>query len=257
MAGIIKASIPDKLAEYIKILVYNLFFGGKTINPKSTMVESTSIKSLPTGKWVYLLIIMATISVPPEVAFALKIKPKPKPIITAPKILANRTSLAKPKISPVPKIEVNKSTKIAVETVQNYLFYFCQAFMLHKVNRYDLKGKKILEYSEKYYPADIGLRFGVTGYSDADISGVLETIVYLELLNRGYKVFVGQTGVQEIDFIAEKQDEKLYIQVAYLLNQESTIEREFGNLMAVKDNFPKIIKNQIWYLFIVEEMINQ
>ncbi|OYT13065.1 MAG: ATPase [Bacteroidetes bacterium 4572_114] len=135
----------------------------------------------------------------------------------------------------------SQRTKIAVETVQNYLFYFCQAFMLHKVNRYDLKGKKILEYSEKYYPADIGLRFGVTGYSDADISGVLETIVYLELLNRGYKVFVGQTGVQEIDFIAEKQDEKLYIQVAYLLNQESTIEREFGNLMAVKDNFPKMV----------------
>ena len=135
----------------------------------------------------------------------------------------------------------SQRTKIAVETVQNYLFYLGQAYMIHQAKRYDLKGKKILEYSEKYYPADIGLRFGVAGYTDNDISGVLETVVYLELLNRGYKVFVGQTGSQEIDFIAEKQDERLYIQVAYLLDRESTIEREFGNLLAIKDNFPKMV----------------
>ncbi len=135
----------------------------------------------------------------------------------------------------------SQRTKVAVETVQNYLFYLGQAYMVHQAKRYDLKGKKILEYSEKYYPADIGLRFGVAGYADDDISGVLEAVVYLELLNRGYKVFVGQTGTQEIDFIAEKQDERLYIQVAYLLDKESTINREFGNLMTIRDNFPKMV----------------
>ncbi len=86
-----------------------------------------------------------------------------------------------------------------------------------------------------------GLRFGIVGYTDDDISGVLENIVFIELLNRGYTVYVGQIGQLEIDFIAEKQEEKKYIQVTYLLNSEKTIEREFGNLMRVNDNFPKMV----------------
>lgn len=135
----------------------------------------------------------------------------------------------------------SQRTKVAIETVQNYLFYLSQAFMIHKVRRYDLRGKKVLEYSEKYFPTDIGLRFGVAGYAETDIPGLLEAVVYLELLYRGYKVFVGQTNADEIDFIAEKNEEKLYIQVAYLLKNESTIEREYGSLMAVKDNFPKMV----------------
>jgi predicted AAA+ superfamily ATPase len=113
--------------------------------------------------------------------------------------------------------------------------------MVHQVKRYDLKGKKILEYSEKYYPADIGLRFSTTGYSDTGISGILENIVYLELLHRGYHVYVGWSGTSEVDFIAEKQEEKLYIQVTYLLDSEKTIEREFGNLMKIDDNYPKLV----------------
>lgn len=131
--------------------------------------------------------------------------------------------------------------KISVETVQNYLHYLTQAFMIHKVRRYDIKGKRLLEYSEKYYPADPGLRFGIAGYSDADISGVLENLVFLELIRRGYTVHVGQSGKMEIDFVAEKQEEKIYIQVAYLLKDENTIEREFGNLMQIGDNFPKLV----------------
>jgi uncharacterized protein len=135
----------------------------------------------------------------------------------------------------------SQRTKISVETVQNYLFYLSQAFMIHKVRRYDLKGKKVLEYSEKYYSSDAGLRFGIVGYTDDDISGVLENIVFIDLLNRGYTVYVGQIGQLEIDFIAEKQEEKKYMQVTYLLNNEKTVEREFGNLMRVNDNFPKIV----------------
>ncbi|MEZ5196729.1 MAG: ATP-binding protein [Bacteroidales bacterium] len=135
----------------------------------------------------------------------------------------------------------SQRTKISIETVQNYLFYLSQAFMIHKVRRYDLKGKKVLEYSEKYYSADAGLRFGIVGYTDDDISGVLENIVFIDLLNRGYTVYVGQIGQLEIDFIAEKQEEKRYIQVTYLLSSEKTVEREFGNLMRVNDNFPKMV----------------
>lgn len=131
--------------------------------------------------------------------------------------------------------------KISVETVQNYLHYLTQAFMMHKVRRYDIKGKRLLEYSEKYYPADPGLRFGIAGYSDSDISGILENLVFFELIRRGYTVYVGQSGALEVDFVAEKQEEKIYIQVAYLMNDEKTIEREFGNLMQISDNFPKMV----------------
>ncbi len=135
----------------------------------------------------------------------------------------------------------SQQTRISMETVQNYLHFLSQAFMIHKVRRYDLKGKKLLEYSEKYYPADAGLRYGIIGYSDDDISGILENIVFIELLNRGYTVSVGQIGSLEIDFIAEKQEEKMYVQVAYLLNTEKAIEREFGNLERISDNFPKMV----------------
>lgn len=135
----------------------------------------------------------------------------------------------------------SQRTRISVETVQNYLHFLTQAFMIHKVRRYDLKGKKLLEYSEKYYPTDVGLRFGLTGYAESDISGILENIVFIELLNRGYTVYFGKLGALEIDFIAEKQEEKIYIQVAYLLKDEKTIEREFGNLMQINDNFPKMV----------------
>ncbi|MFO7615605.1 MAG: ATP-binding protein [Bacteroidales bacterium] len=135
----------------------------------------------------------------------------------------------------------SQRARISVETVQNYLFFLTQAFMIHKVRRYDLKGKKLLEYSEKYYPADIGLRFGLAGYSESDISGLLESIVFIELLQRGYTVYVGQSGSYEIDFIAEKQEKRIYIQVAYLLGNEKTIEREFGNLERIGDSFPKMV----------------
>lgn len=136
-----------------------------------------------------------------------------------------------------------KSQKISVgvETVQNYLSYLCSTFALHKVQRYDIKGKRLLELHEKYYLGDLGLRHALLGYHEAGIAGMLENLVFLELKRRGYKVFIGKYGTREIDFIATTADNKIYIQVCYLLASEQTIEREFSPLLAIRDNYPKYV----------------
>jgi len=135
----------------------------------------------------------------------------------------------------------SQRTPISVETVQNYLHFLTQAYMIHRVRRYDLKGKRYLEYFEKFYPADVGLRFGITGYNDENISGILENIVYLALIQQGNVVSTGQMGSNEVDFIATFNNRKSYIQVAYLLADEKTVEREFGNLERIHDNWPKMV----------------
>ena len=134
-----------------------------------------------------------------------------------------------------------KSQKISLsmDTVQNYLEFLRSAFLIQKVSRYDVKGKRHLELYEKYYMGDIGLRHGFIGYQRADISGLLENIVYLELRHRGYNVTVGKWDDQEIDFIAEKEQEKMYIQVCYLLATAETEQREFAPLEAISDHHPK------------------
>ena len=136
-----------------------------------------------------------------------------------------------------------KSQRISlgVETVMNYLSYICSTYALHKVQRYDIKGKRMLEVHEKYYLGDIGLRNAIIGYREGDIAGVLENIVYLELLRRGYNVSIGKLGDTEIDFIATKSEEKIYIQVTYLLASEKTIKREFSPLLKIADNYPKYV----------------
>jgi len=136
-----------------------------------------------------------------------------------------------------------KSQKISVgiETVQNYISHLASAYALHKASRYDIKGKRVLELHEKYYPADIGLRHALLGYREGDISGVLENIVFLELKRRGYQVHIGKFGDTEIDFIAEKEKSRIYIQVAYLLASEKTIDREFSPLLHMPDNYPKYV----------------
>ncbi|RPH31664.1 MAG: ATP-binding protein [Bacteroidales bacterium] len=136
-----------------------------------------------------------------------------------------------------------KSQKIkgSVETVQSYLNMLTSAFIFHKVNRYDIKGKRLLEIHEKYYTGDIGLKHSLLGFRIKDISGHLENIVFLELLSRGYKVNIGKFYEQKIDFIATKNSQKIYIQIAYLLADNKTIEREFGALEKVSDNYPKIV----------------
>lgn len=131
--------------------------------------------------------------------------------------------------------------KVSTDTVINYLGYLEKAFLFTKLNRYDLKGKKWLEVNNKFFLGDIGLRNGLIGFRDKDISGVLENVVLNELLVRGFKTGVGVINGKEIDFIAEKNNEKLYIQVCYQLNSEKVADREFWSLEMIGDNYRKIV----------------
>lgn len=135
----------------------------------------------------------------------------------------------------------SENRKISHDTILNYLKFCSDAFLFYKINRYDLEGKKIVTVNEKYYCADHGLREALFGKNIQNIDQVLENIVCLELLRRNYKVYVGKKGDLEIDFIAEKQGKKIYIQVAYLLANEETIKREFSVYNFVKDSYPKYV----------------
>jgi predicted AAA+ superfamily ATPase len=115
------------------------------------------------------------------------------------------------------------------------------AYLFFRVNRFDIKGKRILEIHEKYYTGDIGLKNILVGYKPEYISGHLENIVYLELLSRGYSVEIGKLYDKEVDFIATLGDQRNYIQVAYLLADQKTIDREFGVLERISDNYQKIV----------------
>lgn len=129
----------------------------------------------------------------------------------------------------------------APETILNYLRACEDAYLLHRLKSQDINGKKLLKVNEKYYAVDHGLREAVVGGNLMDAEIILENIVGLELLRRGYKVCVGRVGEKEIDFVGEKDGAKLYVQVCYLLNEESTIRREFGSLLEIKDNYPKYV----------------
>ena len=135
----------------------------------------------------------------------------------------------------------SEGRSITAETVLNYIRACTEAFLFYQVKRQDLQGKKILTVNEKYYVADHGIREAVYGGNMRDVNLVLENIVYMELLRRGWKVTVGKAGDKEIDFVAEKQGEKMYVQVAYLLASPETVQREFGVLAEVRDNFPKYV----------------
>ena len=130
---------------------------------------------------------------------------------------------------------------VAPETILNYLSACEEAFLLYRLKSQDINGKKMLKVNEKYYVADHGLREAAVGENLKNSEIVLENIVGLELLRRGYKVCVGRVGDTEIDFIGEKDGEKLYLQVCYLLEGEKTIEREFHSLLEVRDNYPKLV----------------
>lgn len=143
--------------------------------------------------------------------------------------------------SSISKFLKNEQRNVAPETVINYIKYCCDAYLFYQLKREDLQGKEILSSKEKYYIADHGIREAVFGGNMRNINLVLENIVYLEMLRRGYKVTVGKVGDKEIDFVGEKQGEKLYVQVAYLLASEQTVEREFGSYENIKDNYPKYV----------------
>lgn len=143
--------------------------------------------------------------------------------------------------SSIAKFLKNEHRIVATETVLNYMKYCSDAFLFYPVKREDLQGKQLLSSNEKYYIADHGIREAVFGGNEKNINLILENIVYLELLRRNYKVTVGRIGNKEIDFVCEKQGEKLYIQVCYLLASEETIEREFGAYYNIRDNYPKYV----------------
>jgi len=131
--------------------------------------------------------------------------------------------------------------KVTVDTVQNYLRYLQEAYVIHEVKRYDIQGRRHLELFGKYYMDDLGLRHGFAGYSDRYISGILENVVYLELLSRGYDISIGNLRNSEVDFIAEREGERLYIQVCYMLTDPDTLDREFKPLEEIDDNYPKVV----------------
>jgi predicted AAA+ superfamily ATPase len=138
----------------------------------------------------------------------------------------------------------SQSTKLAPNQVLQYADYLASAFIIHRVHRYDMAGKRIFEVGEKFYFENMGIRNVLRGYKIQDRAKILENIVYNHLLAKGYKVFVGALAGQEIDFVCEKAGEKLYVQVAYSLNDPDTFSREFGNLLKIEDNYPKIVVSQ-------------
>lgn len=135
----------------------------------------------------------------------------------------------------------SQQIKISPNLVIEYISYLCNAFFIHQVKRSDLQGKKIFEINEKYYFNDIGLRNSLVGYKSTDTNKILENIVYNHLKIKGYSITVGQDRNKEIDFVAKKNNEIIYVQVCYLLQSEQTIEREFGNLQKIKNDYPKYV----------------
>ena len=153
-----------------------------------------------------------------------------------------------------------------VETVIAYIDYIKKAMVVYSAQRYDIKGKKLLTTNEKYYTVDLGLRNCVKASGEIDYNKLYENIVYLELLYRGYDVKVGKTDDYEIDFVAYKGSDTLYVQVCYLLASAKTVEREFGNLERIKDNYPKYVisgdlpdfsRNGIKHYNIIKFLLNE
>ena len=153
-----------------------------------------------------------------------------------------------------------------VDTVLAYIGYIKKAMILYSAQRYDIKGKKLLTTNEKYYAVDLGLRNCIKSSNGIDYNKLFENVVYLELLYRGYDVKVGKTDDYEIDFVAYKGADTLYIQVCYLLATQETIDREFGNLEKIKDNYPKIVvsadipdfsRNGIKHYNIIKFLLNE
>lgn len=136
-----------------------------------------------------------------------------------------------------------KSEKRSIdnETVYSYLEKLEKAYILHRCSRYDLQGKEILKTQEKFYLADTSLRYSVLGYGPDSVASSLENVVYLELCRRGYKVYIGKTADGEVDFVASRQGEKMYVQVTQEIHSEKTEKREYERLLEIKDNYPKYV----------------
>lgn len=135
----------------------------------------------------------------------------------------------------------SEQRKIDNETVHSHLEKLQKAYILHKCSRYDLQGKNILKTQEKFYHADVSLRYSVLGYTVDSVASSLENIVYLELKRRGYDVYIGKIKDKEIDFVATKQNEKIYVQMTQEIKSEKTQKREYEQLLEIRDNYPKYV----------------
>lgn len=133
----------------------------------------------------------------------------------------------------------SQQIKIPANLVQSYLKYLSSSFIIHKVQRYDIVGKRIFEIGEKFYFENLGIRHALWGYRPEDRGKIMENAVFNHLLAKGYNAKVGSIGAEEIDFVCEKDGEKRYVQVALTINEERTLKREFGNLQKIEDNYPK------------------
>lgn len=131
--------------------------------------------------------------------------------------------------------------KLDNETVYSYLEKLEKAYLLHRCSRYDLQGREILKTQEKFYLADTALRYAILGYNQDSVASSLENVVYLELCRRGYRVYIGKTTDGEIDFVASRQNEKLYVQVTQQIRSEQTERREYERLLSIRDNYPKYV----------------
>lgn len=151
----------------------------------------------------------------------------------------------------------SEGRKVAPETVLNQLKGCEEAFLFHRVPRMDLIGRQILQVNEKYYIADHGIRQAVYGNNSRDLQRILENMIYMEMLRRGYKVFVGRVGNREVDFVCEKSGRRIYLQVSYLLASKETVEQEFGALLAIEDNFPKYVLSMDRFDFSRKGIIHQ
>lgn len=144
--------------------------------------------------------------------------------------------------SSIAKYMKSQQMEVSTNVVLNYMSYFSEAFLIHQVGRFDLHGKKLLENNEKCYFGDVGLRnWIIGGERNQDMEKILENVVYLHLLRLGYTVQVGQLRIGEIDFVCTKTNQKVYVQVAYLVSNEETMKREFGNLRSIADDYPKYV----------------
>lgn len=130
---------------------------------------------------------------------------------------------------------------VDIETVYSYLSKLESAYIIHRCSRYDLQGKEILKTQEKFYLADPAFKYSILGYSPTSVAAMLENIVYLELMRRGYEVYVGKLNTVEIDFVAQKQNERLYIQVTKEISELETEKREYERLLGIRDNYPKYV----------------
>ena len=165
----------------------------------------------------------------------------------------------------ISKFFKSENRKVSVETILNYIKAAEESFLIYKVSRDDLIGKKVLNVNEKYYIADHGMREAILGSNQRDINQIFENIIYLELLRKGYNVRVGKVDNLEVDFVCTKRNEKIYVQVAYLLASPETIEREFTSLEKIDDNYPKYVismdefdmsRNGIIHINIIDFLMN-